>query len=176
MLSEIEEPLKKIETLMSDLLRVLGSLTENELRESASPSVWSPLGILEHIVLVEEWTAGPNEEPLPENAQVMVKGRIFVAFANRFMRLGLRVPTDPRAEPSAHPDLEALVQRWDKSRELLKTKLQTVQKETLYQPIAMHPLAGPLDPLRVLVLLEVHIIYHLRQLPKHPSSVRRSGT
>ena len=166
MLSQITEPFEKIESLKSDMLRILGSLTEKELQEPASPSYWSPLGILEHIVLVEEWTAGPNEESLPENAHVTVKGRVFVAFVNRIMRKGVRVPTAPGVEPSAHPDMESLLQRWEKSRDLLKAKLQGVQKETLLQPIAMHPLAGPLDASRVLVLLEVHLIYHLCQLPK----------
>jgi hypothetical protein len=166
MLSQIEDPFRKVESLKLDMLRILGSLTDNELQTPHSSSYWSPLGILEHIVLVEEWTAGPNEEPLPENAQVLVKGRLFVAFVNRFMRFGVRVPTVAEAEPSTHPDLTSLMQRWDKSRDLLKAKLQVVRKETLNHPIAVHPIAGPLDALRVLGLLEVHLIYHLRQLPK----------
>jgi len=166
MLPQLEEPFKTIECLKSDMLRVLGALTEDELRERPSPSDWSPLGIPEHIVLVEEWTSGPSEEPLPENARVLLKGRVFVAFASRFMRSGVRVPTDPSAEPSGHHDRDSLAQRWDLSRDLLKAKLQDVRKETLNQPIAMHPLAGPVNACQVLALLEVHMIYHLRQLPK----------
>jgi hypothetical protein len=61
--------------------------------------------------------------------------------------------------------MESLVQRWGQSRDLLKAKLQAIRPEALVQPIAMHPLAGPLDAQRVLTLLEVHLIYHLRQLP-----------
>jgi DinB superfamily len=166
-------------SLAPDLGRRIATLESNKSRmleylDSLSPSArdfrptkddWSPLQVLEHIVMVEEWMSGPNQAVAPRLDKVRLSGYLFIFFGGRFMASGLRVPTLSMMHPKADLDFEEIKARWSRSREDLERKLQTVTAQELSRPIALHPVAGPLNPVQVLTLLEVHSDYHWRFMP-----------
>ncbi len=170
MLPELNILHQSIERRKAEILIYVESLPDEEQSKSLAAGGWSPLQVLDHIVIVEEWMAGPDAAALPVNARVLMKGRLFIAFGGGLMRSALRVPPLPTAVPHDDPDFTAVKQRWDRSRTLLCPKLAAVTPKTRPLPIALHPVAGPLNAKQVLLLLDVHLAYHWRHLPRASTS------
>ena len=157
---------QSLEKQKDELLTYLEALSEEDRNRNATTAEWSPLQVMEHIVVVEEWMAGPNQALPPANGKVLFKGHLFIILGGGLMRSGLRMPTIPMAEPGQVLDFTAIKLRWHTARTLLASKLEAVTQETQPLPIALHPMAGPLNAKQVLGLLDVHLAYHLRHLPR----------
>ena len=166
MLPELNTLYQSIERRKAEMLAHLESLPDKEQGKSPTTAEWSPLQVVDHVVIVEEWMAGPDAAILPSDARVLMKGRLFITLGGGLMRSALRMPTLPVAVPQDDPDLAAIKQRWDMSRTMLCPKLAAVTPETRPLPIALHPVAGPLNAKQVLLLLDVHLAYHWRHFPR----------
>ena len=154
-----------------EMLAYLESLSDAERNKAPAPTDWSPLQIMEHVVTVEEWMAGPNAALPHENGKVLLKGHLFIMLGGGLTRvavgLGFRIPTLPQAEPQgAHFDFTAIKRRWENARQSLLPKLEAVMPETRHLSIALHPIAGPLNAGQVVTLLDVHLAYHWRHFPR----------
>ena len=166
MLPELNTLYQSIEKRKAAMLTYLETLPDEERSKNAAAAEWSPLQVMDHVVIVEEWMAGPNAAVLPANARVLMKGRLFITLGGGVMRSALRMPTLPMAVPQDDLDFTAIKQRWDRSRNMLAPKLAAVTQETQPLPIALHPVAGPLNAKQVLVLLDAHLAYHWRHMPR----------
>ena len=162
MLPELNTLSQSMETRKTEMLAYIDALPSEKRNAKPRPSEWSPLQVMEHLVLVEEWMAAP----CPPGGKVLTRGKIFVLFGGNMMRSRFRIPTVPMAEPQVVLDDALIRQRWDRARASLSAKLAEVTAENRSSPIALHPLVGPLDALQTLTLLDVHLAYHLRHLPK----------
>ena len=170
MLPELNALCQSIEKRKAEMLAYFESLPDAERVKSPTTAEWSPLQVMDHVVIVEEWMAGPNAAVPPTDARVLMKGRLFMAFGGTVMRSALRVPTLPAAAPHDDLDFAAIKQRWDVSRTMLCPKLAAVTPGTRPLPIALHPVAGPLNAKQVLLLLDIHLAYHWRHFPRTRAS------
>ena len=170
MLLELNRLYQSITQRKAELLTSLDSLTDAQRSHAPSPSEWSPLQVLEHLVSVEESLAGPTAPALPADAKVLPKGRMFITFGGGLMRLcaqsGLRIPSLPVFEPQGNGDYPFLKTRWNTTRAALLPTIAAVMEATQAAPIALHPIAGPLNAAPVLILLDAHLAYHWRHLPR----------
>lgn len=164
-LPELNHLYKSMEKRKAEFLTYLERLTDAERRRCPTVADWSPLQVMEHVVVVEEWMAAPYEALSHANSKVLIKGRLFITLGGGLMRSGFRMPTVPQAEPQTDLDFTTIKQRWEIARILLSRKLATVTQETQPVPIALHPIAGPLNAKQVLELLDVHLAYHWRHRP-----------
>ena len=162
MLTALEKLHQNTEQRKTEMLAYLESLTDQERMKQPTPSDWSPLQVMEHIVIVEEWVSGPT----PKNRKVLLKGYLFMALGVSTMRKGTRVPTLPQAVPSGALNYTEIKQRWEDARAFISSKLASVTQETQDEPIALHPVAGPLTAKQILELLDAHLIYHWKHFPR----------
>ena len=162
MLQELNLLYRSIEERRGEMLTYLEAMTDERQNKNPTPTEWSPLQVMEHIVIVEEYVASPLP---PADNKVLLKGHLFMTFGVGLMRTGLRIPTIPQAVPSNALDFAAVRQRWSDARNCLLSKLKTVAQENQAAPIAPHPIAGPLTAKQTLELLDAHLIYHLRHFP-----------
>ena len=95
MLSELDNLYQSIERRKTEILTRLDALPDADRRKNPAPTEWSPLQVMEHVILVEELVVGPDALTLPANAQIQLKGRLFVLVGGAMMRSGLRMPTLP---------------------------------------------------------------------------------
>ena len=170
MLPKLNILYQRIEKRKAEMLTFLESLSDAARNNAPNPSAWSPLQVMEHVVTVEEWMAGPNMALPPANGKVLLKGHLFILLGGGLTRVaslaGFRIPTLPEAEPQGeHFNFTALKQRWENARKSLAPKLEAVTPKTQHLPIALHPVAGPLNAKQALVLLDVHLAYHWRHFP-----------
>ena len=171
MLPKLNILYQRIEKRKAEMLTYIEYLSDAERNNVPNSSAWSPLQTLEHVVTVEEWMAGPNMAPPPENGSVLLKGHLFILLGGGLTRFatmsGFRIPTLPEAEPQGdYFDFTALKQRWENARESLAPKLEAVTPKTRHLPIALHPVAGPLNAKQAVALLDVHLAYHWRHFPR----------
>ncbi len=166
LLKEFAGPYQGLEKAKAGMLDRMEKLTDDERNRKPAPGEWSSLQVLEHVVVVEEWMAGINSDPPPPNARVQMRGRLFIKYAGRMMRSGRRIPTIPMSAPPDAPCYSEVVNRWSDARKVLEQKLRDVKPGSQFIPIALHPLAGPLNPAQVLDLLDAHLDYHIKHFPK----------
>ena len=153
---------QSIEKRKAAMLNIIDALTDEQRRESPAPAEWSPLQVMEHVVVVEEWMANPLP---PGNDRILLKGRLFILLGVGSMRRGLRMPTLPEAAPCGDTNFAVIRERWENARERIAARLETITPETRPSPIALHPVAGPLNAQQTLQLLDAHLTYHLRYFP-----------
>jgi hypothetical protein len=156
---------QSIEQRKSIMLRYLETLTDEERRKNPTPAEWSPLQILEHLVLLEELSLGAD---LPANAKILPKAYLFVTLGGGLTRVGavsgLRIPTLPAFEPRGEHDFSVIKKRWGKARKTLSGRLASVKQPK--RPFIMHAVAGPMSANQFLELLDVHLAYHWRHFPR----------
>ncbi len=150
--SELDRLSQSLETRKAKMLVCLESLSHEERGSKPAPSDWSPLQVMEHVVIVEEWMAAP--QPVGDN--ILLKGHLFMIFGVGLMRTGLRVPTLPMATPRGDPDYADVKRRWEDARNALASKRAAVTGKARHLPIALHPAAGPLNAKQALTLLSSH--------------------
>ena len=166
MLPELDLLYRSMETRKAEMLTHLATLSHEERNRNPKPSEWSPLQVMDHLVLVEEWMSCPNRAVPPKHGKVLLKGRLFIFFGGGIMRSRFRIPTIPMAVPQTNLDFAEIERRWDDARGGLALKLAAITTETQSLPIALHPIAGPLNGRQVLELLDVHLAYHVRHFPQ----------
>jgi hypothetical protein len=169
MIDDLKRRLGVIEARKNDVLARVGALAEAERTRRPSPGDWSPQEIVEHLVLYEEllagWIAAAGSAPEPKKRRGGLPA-LFVPVITRIMRWGVRIPTLPELLPRGEASLEELERRWAGVRAALTDRLGAIPPGAAGAPIALHPIAGPLDAVAVLRLADAHLVYHQRQIER----------
>lgn len=124
---------------------------------------WSLAQHVEHLIIVERatlmlWTRA--SEPMPKRTPVQHLKRRMV---KSIMRRAIKVPVPTKeAEPSAQPDVSALIADWDKLRTKFAGRLDKAPAPDVV--VFPHPVAGPLNALESLEFLADHMLYHQKRV------------
>ena len=185
MLEDLKQRFGRIEEQKATLLaRVAARSDTEQMRAPRAGGGWSPRALVHHLVLAEEQTlkhvaaaAAAATETTP--GRVLASRRPLVALLAAAMRAGVPLPAPPEMTPP-ETDGELLIlndaaARWADGRRVFQKRLEAVTVESAREPIARHPIVGPLDARHVLDLAEAHLIYHLRQAARWGTSNERAS-
>jgi hypothetical protein len=148
-----------------------------EMRDGPNPNGgWGPIGILEHLVVVESGiTSALAKEPNPERPRILGEGGRWPFWVVRLVLLtGIRIkaPTDTIL-PKGGVSWEILLGRWGEQRGRLEQWLGEVPQELLVTPRFKHPLGGWLNVRDTLTFAADHLQHHLGQLRRVEGILRR---
>ena len=171
MLTELDTIYRKIEERRTEMINRLEALPDAEQMMPPTTLEWSALQVVEHLIMYEELVCNWRARAVGATASPSWKGRGFVGLMTWIMRSRLRIPTLPELQPQSESTLLALCERWRVVRVNLRTGLEAVTQERLPTVFILHPIAGPLNAMQVLQLLDAHLMYHQRHWPleKKPS-------
>lgn len=145
-------------------------LRDDQWKWSPDPARWSIGEIVEHLVLSEESVGRVQkgfrkEEPMFHVIPRPLRRTLILGALRRDVTLPL---PSPDMEPCGNAPRYELLSRWDLMRRNLRTILNAQRDgERAY----WHPVLGPLTPLQMLVLGQVHTAYHARQIDSLQSTI-----
>ena len=178
---DLRRRFERIEEQKAALLARVTARSEAEQMRVLNGGGWSPRALVHHLVLAEEQTlkhvAAAADETTP--GRVLASRRPLVALLAAAMRAGVPLPAPPEMTPP-ETDGELLTlndaaARWADCRRAFQKRLEAVTVESAREPIARHPIVGPLDARQVLDLAEAHLVYHLRQAVRWGISGERAS-
>jgi hypothetical protein len=190
MVADLARRFAVIEDQRETLVARVAALSAVERRRRPRPGEWSPLEVIHHLALAEEQTVGQLDAARTMVAASGARSRAtrspLVPLLVAVMRAGLRLPTPPSMEPptnssetdaegfSSEASLERFAERWRAARQTLQARLEAITSHAPGEPVAQHPIFGPLDARQVLDLAEAHGRYHERQLSRVCRAVREA--
>jgi len=160
--------LDQIDVQRAAIVSDVAALPEAAQHWRANDDAWSPLDVIEHLVLAEQVVLGDLESAptrmAPEPTAVHRVRRLIVWLV---LRLGIRVrvPVD-RMRPTGTTTFAALRTRWDDQHIALRRLVTGMDRRGLQRHIFRHPIAGPLNTPQALRLLSAHLDTHRRQLER----------
>jgi len=169
MLAELDRTFGEMEAKRAELTARLAAMDDAARRTPVAKGFLSPLGIAEHLLVMEEMHAGyvAKADEAARAGRPPKRPRFgspFVPLIVFLMTRSVPVPTPPEMLPKG-ASAEEIGRRWDAARASLRERLERVTAADAQEPIALHPAAGPLGAATLLRLLDVHLDYHLRQVP-----------
>ena len=164
-MNKVTTHVANLDTRKAAVLAYLDSLNPMDLKRAPRPGQWSPLEVLEHIVIVEELTTKART-PAAGEQKVGLKARGFMLLGVAPMRPGFRIPTMPVLQPKRNQDYNTLKERWAAARRDLSAHLESVGADVTQRAMIVHPLAGPMSAAMALDFLDVHLRYHWKNFPR----------
>ena len=150
------------------LLDDLAVLNDDQLRKKPSPSEWSILQIVQHMVLAEQGVMQylPEPEELIDRKRGL-RARIFYVVVLLILRWNIRVPVPSKGMvPDGNTSLSELRQQWDVNMRWFREYVDSLEPEDLKRAVFSHPIAGPLTGPQAGKLAQYHFEAHLRQIKK----------
>ncbi|MFP4389024.1 MAG: DinB family protein [Desulfococcaceae bacterium] len=135
-------------------------------QRSPGPDRWSPVQILEHLILAEREMLGfPAPFSERDIERPRIRHRLGRASVLTVLKLGIPVPVPETAmSPKGKTPLHRLRRMIAEIHDWLETEIASEPAETLRSPIFHHPITGPMTLEQALRLDKLHIKTHLRHL------------
>lgn len=160
--------LDQIDVQRAAIVSEVAALPDAAQRWRAHDDAWSPLDVIEHLVLAEQVVLGDLESaptrmaPAPTVVHGLRRSMVWLV-----LRLGIRVrvPVD-RLRPTGKTTFAALHTQWDDQHIALRRLVTGMDRRGLQRHIFRHPIAGPLNTSQALRLLSAHLATHHRQLER----------
>ena len=168
MTSELREKFEMYDRTRRALLEDLANLNDDQLKRKPSPSEWSILQIVQHMVLAERDVM----QYLPEPKELIhrergLRARIFYVLVLLILRWNIRVPVPSEGMvPDGNTSLSELHQQWNENMSWFRGYLDSLGPEDLKRAVFSHPIAGPLTGPQAGTLAQYHFEAHLRQIKK----------
>lgn len=157
---------ERLRTLVQDCIDRVAELPDSLDQRSPGPDRWSPLQIVEHVVISEREILGfpvplsEREDP-PRNLLHRL-GRVSVDLVLRF-RIPVPVPEAAMA-PTGRTPLHRLRRIMAEVHDWLEAIIRDEPEEVQARPVFWHPAAGALTLDQVLHMDRLHIAAHRRKL------------
>lgn len=154
----------------AELIKTLSSLSEQYTgilrRKPPGEERWSPIMVLEHIVLVERSLLAGLPDPADMVARRRtISNRISYAITSYVFSLHLLLPVPEVAlYPTGSLDLQEVTEMWDENHKWLRSFITEAPRECLNNYYFSHRIAGPLNIEQAMSLNLAHIVMHEFQL------------
>lgn len=155
------------ETQRREAISLLENLSAPQREWKARPTDWSPVQIVEHLVLSyetvgsREWAQAQREE----NGKTPRAHPFLLQLVLWSLRRNVRLPLpSPSVDPKGQTPWPQLEARWQEASSQMRDSLEApgaVRRTS--RPFA-HPIVGALNSREMLRLNQIHNAYHLRQL------------
>jgi len=166
MLSHIQKRVDSAEAKREAILKAVANMSEEEQKRPRKNG-WSPLQIVEHLVLAEELFSDYITAATAQAGMLPARNPLtgfLVGLGSVMMNLSLPMPSPSNMAPRSNNNLAALRERWTTSRHVLRERMEQVTAKQRKKTIALHAKLGRMNADEVLSLLDAHLNYHLKQL------------
>ncbi|MEZ4424283.1 MAG: DinB family protein [Gemmatimonadota bacterium] len=150
------------------LLARLAAQPAASLTHKDPPDGWSPLEIVEHLVLAERSVFRDLDALADlEEAPQRLRGRLLRLLVVVILRgpFRVRVPTRSMV-PSGSWSLEECGLEWRRNHARLRAYAESLPEAGFQRAIFAHPVSGPLTVSQAIHLMSVHLGTHERQLDR----------
>lgn len=165
-MKSLTDRLQRIEALRTSLLAETGGLDLQSLTTRLEPDKWSILEVLEHLVrsetdvmrgIFEGETLAARERTLGNRMAFLV-----VMFV---LRYPIPVKTPSRGMvPRGKWSWDEISSKWEQNHKTIRKFVDELDEEGRRQAVFAHPVSGPLTPYQAILMLEVHLRRHARQI------------
>lgn len=156
------------------LLARLAAQAPAHLTRKDPPDRWSPLEIVEHLVLAERSVFRDLDALADlEEAPQRFRGRLLRLLVEVILRGPFRVRVPARSmAPSGSWSLEECGVEWRRNHTRLRAYVESLSDAGCQRAIFTHPVSGPLTVSQAIHLMSVHLGTHERQLDRVLESQR----
>jgi hypothetical protein len=152
------------------LLDQLRTWPEERLRLAPDSRCWSPLQVVEHLILTEEAVLEMMQTHRAAPHRVTIAGRLQSAFVVAVMLLPARMRVPDAAQVVIPADraytLAELVERWGFERRRFAEFLSSLSASETAQGLCKHPYGGWTTANGALLFLCSHLYHHRRQIAR----------
>ncbi len=144
----------------------LERMTPSQLIFQSDENEWSPLLVLDHIIVSENKVILRLQENSDQQKteKVGIKSRLANAALAQFYKSGKKVKMPIKGlEPSGN-NLEHLKQTSNHNNESMHTMIQGFPEHKLRSSVFKHPVSGHMTMQHTIEFLENHILHHVHQL------------
>jgi hypothetical protein len=169
--AECSRAFKELETRRKELLAELTGWSSSCLGFRPTPSAWSAVEVLDHIVRCEAGTIADIQVGLhnPHTFGIEDEDRSNIAALDRALRSN-RILQVPPEEETIYPDAQATLPdvalRWENARADLRSLLESLAPADLSSGVFHHPFAGWMMVSDVLEHFSAHLHHHSFQLAR----------
>lgn len=166
---------EKLERQKADVLSEISGWSAERLRFQPSPSSWSTLAVLDHLVKVEESLLLALQSSLPDGHSVPFKDRLGGLAVTCVMLSPMRVKVPTAAKivvPDTVSDPLLVTNRWNKTRAELANLLNRLSPMQIRRGLFRHPVSGWMTVQRTLAFLSAHLGHHRYQLKRLRQATR----
>ncbi len=162
---------KKVQALDQKCCALLDEvevLDIEQLEAKSLPNKWSILEIVEHLVIAERYVF----RGFPKVSQLVELKR---SFRTRFTyqmvlfilehNIPVKVPSS-KMIPQSNTSLPELRCQWDENHKLIKSYVDSFDKNTLCKTFFKHPVTGPITLEKAVILDQIHLSTHVQQIRK----------
>jgi DinB superfamily len=141
-----------------------------QLRLAPDPQAWSPLQILEHLILTEHVVLEMMQAHRASPHRITIAGQLRSALVVTAMLLPTRVGVPDAAQAvvpaNMPPSLTELVERWASERREFAEFLSSLSATEAAQGLCRHPYGGWTSAHGALLFLRSHLYHHRRQIAR----------
>lgn len=171
MISTLKNDFNEIETSRTQLFKDLENLTEDQLNFKPSPSEWSILEVMHHLMMAEGGSVLYLQKKLTNGLEGIPE--VDAEADERFSQLTDYMQGDNRtqAPPVVSPTFErstltATREGWDKIRQDTATQLERFGETDLNKATYKHFVAGRMTVGQMLGFFRLHFNRHLNQIDR----------
>jgi hypothetical protein len=160
MREELQDLWNSVESRKWNVMETVARLPQESLSRKIPGSDWTPLQLVDHLILAEEQQlkeieAASKTEPRAHRA-FMFRSLVWV------LRKGIRVPSPETMAPNPNPGtLQELGAKWDAVRARMHEALLSAHDT---RPFAAHEQLGAMTADQVLTVTDAHLQYHQKQI------------
>jgi len=169
---QIEDQLQRIDTQLNKLLTDLQQYPADQLQRKTTPTTWSVIQVLQHMVLVENVSQQYVKKKLSFNP-TLKDANFLTALRVRVARFYNLVPIKFKAPKyvdetnfSSNVLLTDIVTQWQNQRLQLRAYLATLPEDIFQKEVYKNPIAGRLSLYGMLQFFEGHFERHEKQVQK----------
>jgi hypothetical protein len=158
-----------LEKKRDEFLRTVFSWTPGQLRFRPTPSAWSALQVVDHVLKTERGIFSEMQTNLPGARKSPFKHRIRGSLLNALMSSPVRLKVPAAAMivlPSTTPDLHEMAAAWNTIRRDQKEWLVSLNQIDSSKGVFRHPVSGWMTPSQCLGFLCAHLHHHGYQLQR----------
>lgn len=169
------DALAELERQKRDLLAEVGEWSTEKLFHRPSPSEWSVVEMMDHLVKTEIAILAAAREGLRKPHRIGLGDKVRTRFLQRVFMSDRKVKVPASVSqvlPGSDLQWPLLLDRWQKSRWELQQFLKDHDHKLLSQGIFRHPIGGWMAMPEILNFFSVHLIHHNYQLVKIKNALR----
>lgn len=156
--------------IREEVLRAAESLPDGLLNRKPAPDKWSPMQVLEHLNLMENYIAKNLSRQIASPANEKTMKKPIQLTVSRMIKVDAPAPLVPTGE---FISLEDMKKRLNESRIFLNSVYDGTTEDVLNSKSMPHPVFGKVPLIQWFPFIGLHEKRHLKQLEKTIEKIRQ---